>query len=113
MKVIAIGIICGLIAWLFIEMFERSRMLFQYIQKRFSIWPPLMPVIGSLVLAVLILFIPTDYLGLSIPLMEETLEGGSVLMWGFVWKILLVAITLGSGFYGGIVTPQFVRGASG
>ncbi|MEO7014042.1 MAG: chloride channel protein, partial [Dokdonella sp.] len=30
---------------------------------------------------------------------------------GFAWKILLVAITLGSGFYGGVVTPQFVIGA--
>lgn len=30
---------------------------------------------------------------------------------GFLYKILLVAITIGSGFYGGIVTPQFVIGA--
>lgn len=110
-KIIVIGIMCGLISWLFIEMFERSRMLFQYIQRRFSIWPPLMPVIGSGVLAVLIVFIPTDYLGLSLPLMEDALSGGDVLMWGFLWKSVLVAITLGSGFYGGIVTPQFVIGA--
>ncbi|MDB5732750.1 MAG: chloride channel protein, partial [Variovorax sp.] len=30
---------------------------------------------------------------------------------GFLWKTLLVAVTLGSGFYGGVVTPQFVIGA--
>jgi H+/Cl- antiporter ClcA len=30
---------------------------------------------------------------------------------GFFWKTLLVAITLGSGYYAGIVTPQFVIGA--
>lgn len=110
-KVIVIGALCGLISWLFIEMFERFSMFFRYIQCRFSIWPPLMPVIGSSVLALLILLIPTDYLGLSLPLMEDALHGKDVLIWGFLWKMLLVAITLGSGFYGGIVTPQFVIGA--
>jgi H+/Cl- antiporter ClcA len=43
--------------------------------------------------------------------MDRALEGAPMPYMGFVWKILLVAITLGSGFYGGIVTPQFVIGA--
>lgn len=110
-KIIIIGIVCGLVSWLFIEMFERVRMLFQFVQRRFSIWPPLMPLIGGMTLAVLILFIPTDYLGLSLPLMEDALQGSKMPLWGFLWKTLLVAITLGSGYYGGIVTPQFVIGA--
>lgn len=110
-KIIVIGIVCGLVSWLFIEMFERVRMIFQYVQQRFVIWPPLMPLIGGIILSVLILFIPTDYLGLSLPLMEDALHGGEMPMWGFLWKSLLVAITLGSSFYGGIVTPQFVIGA--
>ena len=55
--------------------------------------------------------IPTDYLGLSLPLMERALGGEAIPYWGFLCKILLVAITLGSGFYGGIITPQFVIGA--
>jgi H+/Cl- antiporter ClcA len=72
---------------------------------------PLMPFIGGLILAALILIIPRDYLGLSLPLMDDALHGKDIAFLGFLWKSLLVAITLGSGFYGGIVTPQFVIGA--
>ncbi|MDQ0215360.1 H+/Cl- antiporter ClcA [Oikeobacillus pervagus] len=111
MKIILIGIICGLIAWLFIEMFEQVRAIFQFVQQRFQIWPPLMPMLGGLLLSILIIFIPTDYLGLSLPLMDQALQGEATPLLGFFWKSLLVAITLGSGFYGGIVTPQFVIGA--
>jgi H+/Cl- antiporter ClcA len=110
-KVIIIGILCGIVSWLFIELFEEFKLLFKFIQFKFQIWPPIMPFIGGLILSVLILFIPTDYLGLSLPLMESALHGDQVPYVGFLLKILLVAITLSSGFYGGIVTPQFVIGA--
>ncbi|TAL79943.1 MAG: chloride channel protein [Burkholderiaceae bacterium] len=110
-KIIVIGILCGLVSWLFIELIAQARSAFTHVQKRFNIWMPLMPFIGGLILAALILVIPTDYLGLSLPIMDAALHGQDVAFWGFLWKSLLVAITLGSGFYGGIVTPQFVIGA--
>jgi H+/Cl- antiporter ClcA len=110
-KVILIGLLCGLISWLFIELFEEISLLFRFIQQRFHIWIPLMPFLGGLLLSVFIIFIPTDYLGLSLPLMDHALKGESIPYLGFFWKSLFVAITLGSGFYGGIVTPQFVIGA--
>ena len=111
LKVIIIGIFCGLIALLFIILFEEIKICFNFIQHRFHIWRPFMPMIGGLVLALLIIFIPTDYLGLSLPIMDSALQGDSIPFFAFLWKSLLVAITLGSGFYGGIVTPQFVIGA--
>jgi H+/Cl- antiporter ClcA len=43
--------------------------------------------------------------------MDRALAGEPMPYLGFLWKSLLVAITIGSGFYGGIVTPQFVIGA--
>ncbi|MBU6466726.1 MAG: chloride channel protein [Burkholderiales bacterium] len=110
-RITLIGILCGLVSWLFIELLNRTRYGFIALQRRFHIWQPLMPLIGGLVLAALILVIPTDYLGLSLPLMNDALQGKDIAFWGFLWKSLLVAITLGSGFYGGIVTPQFVIGA--
>lgn len=110
-KIIIIGIVCGLVAWLFIELYEQCRAIFSFVQMRFSIWPPLMPLLGGLILSALIIVIPTDYLGLSIPIMNQALNGEEVPYLGFLWKSLLVAITLGSGFYGGIATPQFVIGA--
>ena len=111
-KIILIGILCGLVSWLFIECYERVRTLFSQIQKHFHIWLPAMPIIGGAILAVLIIFLPTDYLGLSLPLMNRALLGEHVAYLAFFWKLLFVGITLGSGFYGGIVTPQFVIGAT-
>lgn len=40
------------------------------------------------------------------------MQGCHVAFLAFFWKALLVALTLESGFYGGIVTPQFVIGAT-
>lgn len=111
MKIILIGLICGLVAWLFVELIEEARLFFGFIKVRFHIWAPLMPLFGGILLSILILIVPTDYLGLSLPIMDRALGGEEMPYLGFLWKSLLVAITLGSGFYGGIVTPQFVIGA--
>jgi len=111
LKMVIIGIACGLTAWIFIELFEKVRLIFAIIQRRYQIWPPLMPFFGGIILAICILAIPTDYLGLSLPIMDKALHGEHIPFLGILWKMLFVAITLGSGFYGGIVTPQFVIGA--
>ncbi|WP_462412627.1 chloride channel protein [Neobacillus sp. Marseille-QA0830] len=111
LKMILFGILCGLVSWLFIELFVQARTFFQYIGKQFHIHKPFLPFIGGLVLSGLILVLPVDYLGLSLPLMDRALSGAEVPALGFLWKALFVAITLGSGFYGGVVTPQFVIGA--
>ncbi|HEY8587239.1 MAG TPA: chloride channel protein [Rhodanobacter sp.] len=111
LKTVLIGILCGAAAWLFVELLQQMKRLFGRLRDHYSLWPPLLPLIGGVVLALLILVIPTDYLGLSLPIMERALGGEPMPYLGFLWKALLVAITLGSGFYGGIVTPQFVIGA--
>ncbi|HWK70797.1 MAG TPA: chloride channel protein [Burkholderiaceae bacterium] len=110
-KTVLIGMICGMAARVFVDLTHGATRLFLHVRTRFGVWPPLMPVLGGCVLAALIFVIPTKYLGLSLPLMNQALAGESMPYMGFLWKSLLVAITLGSGFYGGIVTPQFVIGA--
>jgi H+/Cl- antiporter ClcA len=111
LKTVVIGILCGVVAWIFVELLQRVTQVFQWLRKQFGIWPPLLPCIGGVILALLVLVIPTDYLGLSLPLMNSALEGHPMPYLGFLWKALLVAITLGSGFYAGLVTEQFVMGA--
>ncbi len=111
LKTVLIGMLSGVAARIFVDMVLGARRLCLRIQARWRIWPPLMPLAGGLLLAALVQFIPADYLGLSLPLMDRALEGEAMPYLGFFWKTLLVAITLGSGFYGGIVTPQFVIGA--
>lgn len=112
-KTILIGIACGLMAWLFVDLTWGLRGRFQAFRKRFLLWPPLVPVVGGAILSLLICVFPTDYLGLSLPLMDRSLQGEVMPLSGFFLKSLFVALTLGSGFYGGIVTPQFVIGAVG
>jgi H+/Cl- antiporter ClcA len=111
LKTVLIGILCGAAAWVFVELLQLVKRLFESLRRRCSLWPPLLPLLGAALLSVLILIIPTDYLGLSLPLLDDALHGQPMPYLGFLWKALLVAITLGSGFYGGIVTPQFVIGA--
>lgn len=110
-KVMLIGIVCGLVSWIFIEVFEEISMFFEYVKRRCHIWQPFMPLIGGAVLALLIFWIPTDYFSLGMPLLQDTLHGDQAKFYEPFLKILLVAITLGSGFYGGVVTPLFIIGA--
>lgn len=111
LKTVLIGIVCGAAAWGFVEMLQLVKRGFAWLGSRFALWPPLLPVLGGALMAALLLVVPMDYAGLSLPVMEGALHGADMPYLGFAWKILLVAITLGSGFYGGIVTPQFVIGA--
>lgn len=111
LKTMIVGILAGIVAWWFVEGIRRTRELTNWVQRQTRLWPPLMPMIGGCVLALLITVVPTNYLGLSLPTMYEALDGAPMPYLGAVWKILLVAVTLGTGFYGGVVTPQFVIGA--
>ncbi len=111
LKTVLIGILCGAVAWTFVELLRGSNLLFDRIRREYALWPPLVPLIGGCVLAILVAVLPRQYIGLSLPAMEAALSGQTMPHLGFLWKALLVAVTLGSGFYGGIVTPQFVIGA--
>lgn len=111
LETVLLGILCGGVAWLFVELLRVARRVTARLRARWALWPPLLPTLGGLLLALLVLVVPTDYLGLSLPVMERALAGADIPATAFFWKALLVAITLGSGFYGGIITPQFVLGA--
>ena len=111
LKTVLVGILCGVVAWIFVELLHGSRRWFKRLRARLALWPPLVPAIGGVLLALLLLVIPNEYTGLSLPLMDRALQGEPMPYLGFLWKALLVAITLGSGFYGGLITEQFVMGA--
>jgi H+/Cl- antiporter ClcA len=77
-------------------------------------WPPLRPALGGFVILVLTVLVSSrDYLGLSLPLITAALGGGAgVAGVAFALKLVFTAVTLGSGFVGGEVTPLFVIGAT-
>lgn len=111
LKTVVIGVLCGVVASWFVELMHLAQRGFRGLGQRLALWPPLLPMLGGVLVALLVLLLPTDYLGLSLPIMDRALQGEPMPYLGFLWKALLVAITLGSGYYGGIVTPQFVIGA--
>lgn len=116
-QLLAAGVAFGLAAIAFIELTHGLRRL----AARWLSWPPLRPVIGGVLIVGLTLAIGTrDYLGLSIPLIVDSLPAANgqtttiagVAGFAFAWKLLFTAITLGSGFQGGEVTPLFVIGTT-
>jgi len=77
-------------------------------------WPPLRPFIGGLIVIALTLIVGNQaYNGLSLALAAEALAGGAgIISLAFAIKLVFTAVTLGSGFQGGEVTPLFVMGAT-
>ena len=53
-----------------------------------------------------------DYLGLGLPLIARSFSPENVAPFAFLLKIVFTAVTVGSGFKGGEVTPLFAIGAT-
>ena len=92
----------------------------QWVFARAMPWTPGRPVLGGLALLGLVWLVGTRYLGLGVPMIVESFQPGGVesfrpggvATFAFAWKILFTAVTLGSGFKGGEVTPLFFIGAT-
>lgn len=67
---------------------------------------------GVLVIALTYLVGTRDYLGLSLPLIVRSVTTGDVASSAWAWKLAFTALTLGTGFKGGEVTPLFCIGAT-
>ncbi|MEO8392368.1 MAG: voltage-gated chloride channel family protein [Chloroflexota bacterium] len=109
LKVAVAGIAFGLCSILFVELIHRIKRL----QSRWIKYPPLRAFVGSAIIVALTLIVGTrDYLGLSLPLIQQSVNGTGVVTFAFLLKLVFTAITLGSGFMGGEVTPLFVIGSA-
>ncbi len=107
--VIGLGILCGLAARVFsvlthtVGNFAKSKIRTPYLR----------PFVGGCVIIALTYLVGTrDYLGLSLPLIARAFTPLPVFPLAWAWKILFTAMTLGSGFKGGEVTPLFGIGAT-
>lgn len=108
-KVAGAGVCFGLVSIAFSAGQHAVKRLFE---RRFG-WAPARPLIGGAVIIALTYAVGDRYYnGLSEGLAEVSLAGGRVPTWAFALKLLFTAVTLGSGFVGGEVTPLFVIGAT-
>ena len=109
LKVALAGVLFGLTSVVFVELTHGIKQ----IMRRISGWSPLHPVLGGAILIGLTWLLgTTDYLGLSLPLIQNSVDGSGVAPYAFLWKLLFTAITLGTGYLGGEVTPLFVVGST-
>lgn len=114
-KVALASVAFGLASVLFAELIHGV----QYAAKKIR-WPLMRPFVGGLCIIALVYVLGTrDYLGLGVSspdpravtiLSSFSPDGANDFSW--FWKLLFTAITLGSGFKGGEVTPLFFVGAA-
>jgi H+/Cl- antiporter ClcA len=110
------GVVFGLASVLFAELTHGLHGLFE----RYIRWPIVRPVVGGCMVIALVATLGTrEYLGLGVTspdpgdvtIVSAFRQGGAD-VWSWWWKIVFTAVTLGSGFKGGEVTPLFFVGAS-
>jgi H+/Cl- antiporter ClcA len=107
-ELVLAGVAFGLAARLFVAAVHALKALL----RRSVAWPPARPLVGGAAVIGLTYAVGTrDYLGLSLPLAAAAVAG-SVATFAFAWKLLFSTVSLGSGFFGGEVTPLFVIGAT-
>jgi len=107
-RLAVLGLAAGLAARVFIGSLHTMRSM----TTRFVPWAPVRPVIGAVATIGLALLIGRDYLGLSLPLVDDAIAGLTADWWDPILKIVFTVIALGSGIPGGEVTPLFVIGAT-
>lgn len=111
-KLIILSVAGGLLAYIFVLMMDGLHNLMHHLENDRHWWMPLFPLISGLALVALMVFVGRSYGGLSLSLLHTALAGHSVPTLAFWWKMVMVAITLGFGMSGGIITPLFVIGAT-
>ncbi|MCP3102456.1 chloride channel protein [Myxococcus sp. K15C18031901] len=105
--VFAVGV--AAVAVVFVEATHRLKGL---LEKRVP-WLPVRMALGGAAVVALWLAAGTDaYLGLGVPGILRAFEDPALPVSAFAWKLVFTAVTLGSGFLGGEVTPLFFIGAS-
>jgi len=105
---VVVGLACGIAALAYVLATRAVRR----VQARLVRRAALRPVVGGVVVLGAAAVVGPAYLGLSLPLADAALAGAEVSAAAWLVKLVLTAVTVGSGFPGGEVTPLFVVGST-
>lgn len=115
-KLTALGILSAIIAGLIFGITARvfvvlAQSIDTYFKAKIA-YPPFRPAIGGIFVTIATELVgSTKYIGLGIPTIVSAFHT-QLPPWDFVAKIGFTALTIGSGFKGGEVTPLFYIGAT-
>ena len=115
-KTVLAGIAFGLAGFLFSELTHRV----QREMARLVPYAPLRPALGGVIVIALMFAVGSrDYLGLGVDAppgghvsIVASFEEGGATSGSWLWKTVFTAVTVGSGFKGGEVTPLFFIGST-
>lgn len=106
-KLIALGILFGLVGMLFNFALDNSSKVYGYFIKN----PIIKGIVGGLITIVLYLIAGDNYNGLGQSYIKDSFSY-NVSIFDFIWKIIFTAVALGSVFQGGRGNPTFFVGAT-
>lgn len=107
-RVAVVGAAAGLLAVAFVVATDAVG----HVSRHLVGWDPARPVLGGLVVLAGVALVGRDHLGLSLDLAHQALLGHDTDLSTPFLKLAFTAVSLGSGFVGGEVTPLFVIGAT-
>lgn len=106
--VVLSGIFFGVCAFLLIQAIRLARRI-----ATSSGWrAPVIAFAGGTIIVILALIFSTQYLGLGLPIIENTIQGTVISPFAFLLKIIFTALTLAAGGSGGLVTPTLFIGST-
>ena len=109
LKWLVVGGVVAATSTCFVEM---THGLKHWLEKRIPRLPFRMMVGGAAVVVLWKMVGTSDYLGLGVPTIVRAFTDPRVPSYAFAAKLVFTAVTLGSGFLGGEVTPLFFIGAT-
>ncbi len=102
------GAVFGIVGFIFAAL---THQISKFLKYKIS-YSPLRPFIGGIAVALAVWMLgTTQYIGLGIPTIVDSFKTARA-PWDFLMKLIFTAVTLGSGFKGGEVTPLFYIGAT-
>lgn len=107
LKLILLGIICGIAGFIFNLVLDNSSKLYDLVTKN----PYIKAILGGGIAIVLFLIIGNNYNGLGQSFINDSFSNRVSIM-DSIWKILFTAVALGSVFQGGRGNPTFFVGAT-